>query len=120
MKKTGNGVGWGGPAKGAGWGGPAKGAAKHPSRGHSGRIAARQAAQGARSEALCRVYYEIAHDPRSRTAVRLAAATHLLNRIEGKPITATITSATDDLAQLSDEELQADLTRVQAALRAMG
>ena len=100
----GNGPGWGGPARGAGGGGPAKGASAMPGRGDSRRIAARRAKQ----DLLRAKLYDIAMTaPDERTG--LAAASALLDRIEGKPVAMILTtpSPSPDLAGLSDDALAA-------------
>ncbi len=116
--RRGNGTGWGGPANGAGWGGPAKGAALYPSTGHSGRNLARRATNDARVDVLCQIYYNVAWDLDAPTALRLAAATHLLNRIEGLAVSKVATASTDPLSRMTDDELEAELVRQRECVQA--
>jgi len=116
--RRGNGTGWGGPANGCGWGGPAKGAAFYPSKGHSGRILTRRAADETRRDALCKIYYDIATDESASTALRIVAASHLLNRIEGLAVAKSVTPLPDPISLLTDEELDAEIDRLRKRVQA--
>jgi hypothetical protein len=116
--RRGNGAGWGGPANGDGWGGPAKGAAFYPSKGHSGRILARRAADESLIDTLCEFYWNVAHDLDAPTALRLTAATHMLNRIEGPPVAKVVAPEVDEFSLMTDEELEAERARLLAKMGA--
>ena len=103
--RRGNGAGWGGaasgiPAGGPGWGGQARGASgakRHDLQGQSGpgrgmfsQEGEERAERRARyAEEMCELYYTFAKDPEQPTMVRISAATHLLNRLDGLPIAKT-------------------------------
>lgn len=84
---------------GAGWGGPAKGSSPHPhknrpafsdtpgpGRGNYSIPGEAKAQRNERhAEEMRELYYTFAHDIAKKDEVRMTAATHLLNRIEGMP-----------------------------------
>lgn len=81
---------------GKGWGGPAKGASKAkqqlltgtpgPGRGNYSITGEAKAQRNERhAEEMRELYYTFAHDEAKKDEVRMTAATHLLNRIEGMP-----------------------------------
>ena len=63
------------------------------------------------------LYYEIAKNKENEPTVRLSAATHLLNRIEGLPVAKLVTANTD-VSGLSDKELSDELDRQRAKVAA--
>jgi len=122
--RKGNGDGWGGPANGPGWGGPAKGASikpkrpalgtPGPGRGHYSVAGEERRERKERlAEEMCELYYTFAHDPEQPTMVRLSAATHLLNRIDGLAVAKVVTSEADDLSMMTVEELEAEHEKVE-------
>lgn len=112
----GNGAGWGGPAKGPGNGSPRhKFTAPGPGRGRysiEGEI--RSARRERHAEEMLELYYALAHDPEESATIRLTAATHLLNRIDGLPVAKVVTAETDPYSMMSDEDLVAEIKRTRA------
>jgi hypothetical protein len=108
------------PATGLGWGGPAKGdpgplfdsqyakamseMAKNP------EVRARNEA---RAEELREFYYQTAKNENEPTLIRMAAADKYLDRVEGKPIARSVTTTVDDVSELSDIELAAEIARLE-------
>ena len=125
--RHGNGAGVGGPANGPGWGGPAKGTSRKsqppvleagPGRGHFSIAGeARRERKERLAEEMCELYYTFAHDPKKPDMVRLSAATHLLNRIDGLPVAKIVTAEADDLSGMTDEELAAEEERLREKFR---
>lgn len=117
----------GGP-NGPGWGGPAKGTSaskRHefyspgPGRGHySQRGEARTERQARHAEEMHQILYEFAHDAKKADAIRISAATHLLNRIEGLPIAKVATAVTDPYSMMTDEQLDSERKSLQARVDA--
>lgn len=116
-----HGPGHGGPANGEGWGGPAKGASDKgqrpafvgtpgPGRGKfSVAGEAKKEQTYRRVETLMQLLWDIANNEKEVTASRINAAQHLLNRIQGLPVQTVLTSTTDDLSMMTDDELAADI-----------
>lgn len=109
-----NGTGWGGMARGAH---PAKLRFRFPtpgpgrSRGYSVVGEARRDRDERIAEEMRELYYAFATDPEKPDSIRLSAADHLLDRIEGKPVAPVLTataSADDALSRMTDEELVAE------------
>lgn len=114
-RRVGNGAGWGGPAKGAGNPTPRPpfDGTPGPGRGHYSIKGEEKRARDERlAEEMRALYYDVAMTPDEPTPNRLAAATHLLNRIEGAPIARQVTAQIDDLSQLTDEQLAAERARI--------
>ena len=137
--RRGNGAGHG-PANGSGWGGPKRGA--HDSRGDRATpftaASAEQALQDnldpseqafradrrsqrrakretdeARSEEIKDRLFNVAMGlVPTATPVEMQAAREFMDRALGKPIQTTITASVDDAANLSDDELRAELARL--------
>jgi hypothetical protein len=106
-------------AGGPGWGGPAKGASSSrrkpltkagPGRGRY-TVAGEQRHERRERwiEEMCELYYVFAHDPNEPAPTRSSAATHLLNRLDGLPVAKVVTAEADDLSQMTNEELGAEL-----------
>lgn len=123
--RHGNGFGWGGPAKGAGKGGAAKpftidtptrvfktvieARAERPSGAVSG-YELRKLINEERAQELKDHLYSIATTARHEiTQVRAAEA--WLNRHEGMPVARNLNINVDDVANLSDTDLDAEITR---------
>jgi len=107
--RRGNGVG-----KGDGWGGPAKGAGStEPLDGvrHLSKDEDLKADKKARAEALKDHLFKLATTA-ERQETQVSAATAWLDREEGKPIARTVTTTVDDVGQLSDLELAAEIARL--------
>jgi hypothetical protein len=112
--------GWGGPAKGAGkiiptkkLDGPGPGRGKFSVAGE-----ARKEQTYRRVETLMELLWEIANNRVEQTASRIAAANHLLNRIQGLPVQTVISTTTDDFSMMTDAELATDLERRSGKVRA--
>ncbi len=121
--RKGKGVGWGGAAKGGGGNEkkPFNGSAKAgPGRGKFSLKGEERVARNARhAEEMRKLYYEFALDPAKEDSTRLSAATHLLNRLEGSPVAKILTGPTDELANLTDEQLAAELAQQRAKAAAL-
>lgn len=72
------------------------------------------------AEEMRELYYTFAHDPEQPAMMRLSAATHLLNRIDGLPVAKVVTSEADDISLMTDEELEAELACLEAKLKSVG
>lgn len=87
--RAGKGMGWGGPAKGKSVATAAPsftGDAPGPGRGNFSIAGEDRAAREERhAEEMRQIYYDFATDDVREDNIRLSAATHLLDRIEGKP-----------------------------------
>lgn len=110
------GPGWGGPAKGAGKGGKAKPftADSETRVTHSGPAAPlsdRKALKRLRSEQLEDMLFDIAQTT-ERDDTKISAITRLHAIWNGQPIAKNINVAKDDLAALSDDEINAELERI--------
>jgi hypothetical protein len=120
-KKSGNGEGWGGPARGAGNGSERKdlGGKPGPGRGNYSKAGeGRLERQARHAEEMRKLYYEFATDGDKEDMVRLKAATHLLDRSEGLPIQRTITASTDPVSLMTDDELEAERTKLERRKKA--
>lgn len=122
----GNGAGRGGPAKGAGggdpWGGPARGASASrilPGDPDGIQRMSKDPDIKARNEArnveLKEHLYHLAKNA-EREETQLSAAVAWLDRDEGKPIARSVTTTVDDVSQLSDLELTAEIARLEREL----
>jgi hypothetical protein len=128
-RRKGNGAGHGGPAKGAGqgdgWGGPAKGV-KVP-RGTSPKTpgfgdfepgntlqmnrTGKAEMRAARTEMLEEKLFNLAMDAeREETQMNAAARLHAI--YNGQPVAKTVTANADDIADLSDDAIRAELARI--------
>ena len=117
----GRGTGSKGEGKGTGWGGPAKGAGRGPET----LIPAQPPEKVAASEGRKAREAKLAEEMRdivstlARTATReetkLTAAIAMLNRIEGAPVQRNINASVDDVAALSDDELERERDQLSAA-----
>ena len=67
---------------------------------------------------MLQLLYDFAHDATKADAIRISAATHLLNRIEDLPIAKVADAASDPYSTMSDEELDAERKRLQARVAA--
>ena len=110
------------PAKGKGWGGPAKGAsASRIKPGDPDGIQAMandadiKARNAERNERLKDHLYTLATTAQNEHA-QIAAAQAWLDRDEGKPISRSVTATVDDVSQLSDLELAAEIARLKREL----
>lgn len=120
--RRGNGPGRGGPASGipaggAGWGGPAKGASTAPRLQPAGDPLSdmlraqrhapdtRAAAEERRRKAM-QLYEQVVDDEGQPIMARLAAATHLLDRLDGKPVATQVNIKGDPFAGWSAEQLE--------------
>jgi hypothetical protein len=122
-KRVGNGPGKG-PGKGDGWGGPAKGAGKPyfakgetqegQGRGHTAPYVEKREDR----LAMLRDHIWNLAMTAQREETQLAAANAYLDREEGKPIARTVTATVDDVSQLSDLELAAEIARLDRELAA--
>lgn len=109
------------PASGPGWGGPAKGdpgpRIDAGAYGDSVRAMIKnpeiRARNEARAEELREFYYQTAKNEAEPTLVRMAAADKYLDRVEGKPIARSVTTTVDDVSELSDIELAAEIARLE-------
>jgi len=121
--RKGKGMGWGGPAKGGGGNkkAPFNGSkTAGPGRGKFSLEGEERAARNTRhAEEMRSLYYEFALDPNKDDGTRLSAATHLLNRLEGSPVAKILTGPTDELANLTDEQLAAELAQQRAKAAAL-
>lgn len=112
----GNGPGagqWGGPAKGPGNHGPGPGGGGvRPGEGKKAR-----AAELARAhvERAVEVWRQVMEDPNAPPAARIAAAAQMVERAEGKAVQPVVDG--DDIARMSDAELDAELARMEEAAR---
>jgi hypothetical protein len=97
------------PTMGDGWGGPPKGAGKPIKPGE--RLVARpiEVRQELEQEMLDRMVTIARTSPNDFAATN--AADKVLDRLQGKPVQRTVTATLDDLARMTDEELDADLAR---------
>jgi hypothetical protein len=105
-------------AGGPGWGGPAKGASTTkrkplteagPGRGRYSIAGEQKREQNERhAEEMRELYYEFALDPGQPAMVRINAATHLLNRLDGLPVAKVVTANEDDLSKMTEEERLAE------------
>jgi hypothetical protein len=110
------GAGWGGPAKGAGMPTPRHdlGGNPGPGRGHYSKAGeGRLERQARHAEEMRQIYYEFAHDDSKEDAIRLTAATHMLNRSEGLPVQKVVTASTDPISLMGDDELEAEREKLQ-------
>lgn len=111
---VGQGDGWGGPAKGAGRGGPAKPFTKDfqpPSKAPDGD---KKALRRIRTEQLEDMLFSLA-EAAQREETRISAAVRLHAIYNGQPVARNINVNTDDVANLSDDELRAELERAGGA-----
>ena len=116
--RWGNGAGagdaWGGPAQGPSAALPRAGALSlipgQPAEKRAIAAAKRQSEAETAAEMRDKLLELARHGEREET--QLAAASKLLDRIEGLPVARTITSVADDLARMTDEELRAEIERV--------
>lgn len=116
---AGSGPGWGGSAKGASAAQPQVLHGVGPGRGHVSKDGeARREREQRHAEEMRELYYEVATNPEEPTPNRLAAATHLLNRIEGQPVAKLVTASLDPIAQMSRQELKAELQRQRKLVKA--
>jgi hypothetical protein len=120
--RRGNGAGHG-AGKGEGWGGPAKGAGTRfvagevqPLQGKGGTAPVVEKRED--RLALLRDHIWNLALTAQREETQLAAATAYLDREEGKPIARTVTATVDDVSQLSDLELAAEIARIDRELAA--
>jgi hypothetical protein len=124
MARRGNGAGWGGPArgfgKGDGWGGPAKGptqvAAPGPRFTRDMQPTDRSTYATTREMRLKRSAWledKLMHlaEVAEREETQLAAATKLHAIYNGQPVARNITLNTDDVSDLSDEQIRSELER---------
>jgi hypothetical protein len=121
-RRVGNGPGKG-PGKGDGWGGPAKGAGTRFVKGQvqDGQGQGRTAPYVEKREdrlAMLRDHIWNLAMTAQREETQLAAANAYLDREEGKPIARTVTATVDDVSQLSDLELAAEIARLDRELAA--
>lgn len=114
--RRGNGAG-----KGEGWGGPARGAGHRfvkgevlPAQG-KGTTAAYAEAREERNRLLKDHLFDLALRA-ERQETQVSAAIAWLDRDEGKPIARTVTATVDDVSQLTDLELAAEIARVEREL----
>lgn len=116
--RVGNGAGWGGPKRGgesaskAGQPGPGRPQGMKPGEGKKAR-----AAELAREhvETAVDVWREVMLDKKAPAAARIAAAAQMVERAEGKAVQPIIDG--DDIARMSDAELDAELARMEEAAR---
>jgi hypothetical protein len=126
------------PASGAGWGGPAKGASTsaHPDKNRPpkpiepgpGRGKFKYSLQGEtrleresrQAEEARAFYYEIMHKATEPTPNRLAAATKLLERIEGLPVQKIVQAQQDSLDRMTHEQKLAERDALAAKIAARG
>lgn len=118
-RKTGNGVG-----KGDGWGGPAKGGGGNPLKpftadsptrvthiitdGIPAPLSDRKAIRRQRTEQLEQILYDIAGQS-DRDETRVSAAVRLHAIYNGQPVARNLNINVDDISNLSDAELRAEL-----------
>ncbi len=124
--RHGNGSGVGGPANGPGWGGAARGSSTSqikpmqgpgPGRGHFSIAGEEKRERNDRhAEEMRALYYEFAHDPEQPAMVRINAATHLLNRIDGLPTATVVSAEPDELSNMTDAELEAERDEIERKL----
>lgn len=110
------GEGWGGPKKGPGNGTPRKTDAG-PGRGHysiggEGRLER----QARHAEEMRQLYYEFATSSDKTPEIRMKAATHLLDRVEGLPVQKVVTASTDPISMMPDIQLDAEMERQRALI----
>lgn len=123
-KKTGNGPGWGGPAKGAGWGGPASGSrGDKPAKAWTSEYRpasnapknpggpSRAQLKEERSKALEDLLYDLAMT-NDNPHLRVSAATKLHSIYNGQPVARQVSTTVDDVSKMSDEELRTELSRL--------
>src|SRR5690349_1991330 len=116
-----------GPGQGDGWGGPARGAGNGNKRGVFSTESARAAVtkqhadreagimskadiRRQRTEALENLLYELAHTA-ERQETQVSAAVKLHAIYNGQPVARNLNVQADDISQLSDDELRAELAR---------
>ena len=115
--RRGNGAG-----KGDGWGGPARGASASrilPGDPTGVQALSRDPDIASKREDRLQLLrdhmFHLALNA-AREETQLAAASAYLDREEGKPIARTVTAAVDDVSQLSDLELAAEIARIDREL----
>lgn len=113
----GQGDGWGGPAKGEGSPLPSILTGVRRGQGVGGIDRKQRDAEWA--ELLKQQLMELALNAK-REETRVNAAQAMLARLEGAPINRNINANVDDLAALSDAELQSEIERLDRAARAAG
>jgi hypothetical protein len=113
-RRVGNGAGWGGPKKGEGNHGPGPGRPPGMKPGEGKRARAAELARDHVSDAV-EVWRQIMNDPNQPAQARLAAAAHMVDRAEGKAVQPVVDG--DDIARMSDAELDAELARMEEAAR---
>lgn len=119
--RHGNGAGYGGEAKGASDKGQRPPFAGTPGPGRGKFSVAGEAKKEAtyrRVETLMQLLWDIANNEKEITPTRVAAANHLLNRLQGLPVQTVVTAAADDLSMMTDDELAADIEGRSGKVRA--
>jgi hypothetical protein len=121
-----SGTRWGnGAGAGDGWGGPARGASTAKPRANAsalipgqppGKRAITEVRRQSEAEIAAEMREKILHLARyaEREETQLAAACKLLDRIEGLPVVRTIMAKDDELSRMTDEEIRAELERLEA------
>ena len=108
-RKSGNGEGWGGPARGAHEAKPAYQFERTPGpgRGHFTIAGEQRHEREARiAEEMRELLYGFATDDERADAIRLQASTKLSDRIEGLPVQKLVTQQADVLSRMTDQELE--------------
>ena len=107
-RKSGNGEGWGGPARGAHEAKPAYQFERTPGpgRGHFTIAGEQRHEREARiAEEMRELLYGFATDNEREDNIRLQASTKLMDRIEGLPVQKLVTQQADALTRMTDEQL---------------
>jgi hypothetical protein len=125
----GNGAGRGGPAKGAGWGGPKREPIPFTADSETRVTNAtddnhdpveqtyrkdRRSVRRARTERLENILFDIAESAKS-DETKVSAATKLHAIYNGQPVARNINLSIDDISELSDDDLRAELERTGGA-----
>ena len=106
------GPGWGGPAKGPGSEKEPKLDGPGPGRGHYSKEGeGRLERQARHAEEMRQLYYDFASAPDKPDVIRITAATHLLNRVEGLPVQKIVTAESDPISIMPDDQLDAAIDR---------
>ena len=103
------------PPSGPGWGGEANGVAPAFSEDYQPARPTDKSTRGLSDETVSAqmrdVLYTVAQTSEFEMA-RIAAASKLLDRIEGTPIARSISYRADEVAKLTDDELRSELARL--------
>ena len=120
VKKPPSGAGWSaGASQGPGRGGPAK-YPRNPDKPQFKRDTPEWREIRAQKRADVAICYEVIREimlTGREPTVRLNAAKSLLERLEGLPLARSLSLNTDNIADLSDSEIRAELDRIEQRLR---